>query len=162
MNPRRRFVSCVLAAALAACGWRLRAPPALPPGLSPLAVEADPSAADLARAVRRQLRGAGVALAPPGAAAATLALALQRGQRVAALGPDGRAREYEVYYRARFALRRGAETVVPEQSLEVRRELVYDPLAVSAVDEERVALERAMAEDLARLVVERLAAAFAP
>jgi LPS-assembly lipoprotein len=67
-------------------------------------------------------------------------------------------REYEVYYAVTLSLRVGAESLISNETLVVTRAYTYDETQVLAKAAEEQIIRRALAEDLARRVMQRIQA----
>jgi LPS-assembly lipoprotein len=82
----------------------------------------------------------------------------ETGQRVLSVSARNIPREYEVYYAVTFSLRVGSENLITDESLVVTRAYTYDETQVLAKAAEEEILRRALAEDLARRVMQRIQA----
>jgi LPS-assembly lipoprotein len=103
-------------------------------------------------------RGAEV-LSAPAADAALLDISIDdTGQRVLSVSSRNIPREYEVYYAVTFSLRVGTENLIDRESLVVTRAYTYDETQVLAKEAEEQILRDALAEDLARRVLQRIQA----
>ena len=101
-------------------------------------------------------RGAEV-LAGPSEGAAVLDITLdETGQRVLSVSARNIPREYEVYYAVTFSLRVGAENLINNESFVVTRAYTYDETEVLAKAAEEEILREALADDLARRVMQRI------
>lgn len=146
--------------ALIACGFTLRGARELPPGMALTRIEAANPGSPLIGFLKRSLRESAVQVTDqfaPGAAALKVRESLSR--RVLSVGEDAKAREYEVLYSATFGLdmpETGQE--FPEKTITLRRDYVFDRQAVLAVNEEEAMLVRDMQRELARMIVEQIAA----
>jgi LPS-assembly lipoprotein len=67
-------------------------------------------------------------------------------------------REYEIFYAVTFSLTVGSETLITNESLVVTRAYTYDETQVLAKAAEEEILRQALAEDLARRVLQRIQA----
>ena len=103
-------------------------------------------------------RGAEVLLAPADGAAVLDISADETGQRVLSVSVRNIPREYEVYYAVTFSLTVGTESLIANESLVVTRAYTYDETQVLAKEAEEQILRRALAEDLARRVLQRIQA----
>lgn len=103
-------------------------------------------------------RGAEVLLAPADGAAVLNISADETGQRVLSVSVRNIPREYEVYYAVTFSLTVGTESLIANESLVVTRAYTYDETQVLAKEAEEQILRRALAEDLARRVLQRIQA----
>jgi len=103
-------------------------------------------------------RGAEVLLAPADGAAVLNISADETGQRVLSVSVRNIPREYEVYYAVTFSLTVGTESLIANESLVVTRAYTYDETQVLAKAAEEQILRRALADDLARRVMQRIQA----
>jgi LPS-assembly lipoprotein len=67
------------------------------------------------------------------------------------------AEEYEVFYTVEYSVTSGGTELIPRQKLELTRDYSYDTTAVLAKEREQAVLREALAQDLAGLVLRRLA-----
>ena len=154
--------SLLVAALLGAqgCGFQLQGAGTLPPAMTRTFVDTDrPHSEFLTNltAVLKQ-RGADV-LTVPAADAAVLDISSdETGQRVLSVSSRNIPREYEVYYAVTFSLRVGTQTLITNESLVVTRAYTYDETEVLAKAAEEQILRSALAEDLARRVMQRIQA----
>lgn len=165
MPPAGSRARCAAALAatliLAGCGWHLRGARSLPDAMATTHVKASLQTSELVRYIKRDLKAAGAEVVDyPAEEAAILSIRPRSGRRTLSVGPDGKAREYEVFYTVGFDVRKpGSEFEIPEQRVTLTRDFVYDPLAGLSAGREQNLLEESMERDVARLVIERLAAA---
>lgn len=103
-------------------------------------------------------RGAELLPAPAEGAAVLDISADETGQRVLSVSARNIPREYEVYYAVTFSLRVDSESLITNESLVVTRAYTYDETQVLAKAAEGEILRRALAEDLARRVLQRIEA----
>ena len=156
---RRRAPQLIVASSLAllsACGFRLQGQVPLAEGLRVLEVRAEDGQSDFVRAIRRNLRGAGVSLESGGAAV----LSIERDElleRVASVSARNVPREYELTYVVRFSLDAGGERRVQGEEITVTRDFSFDERAALAKDREREQLRATLAEEAAVIVLQRLA-----
>jgi LPS-assembly lipoprotein len=106
-------------------------------------------------------RGAQVLRAPDEGAAVLDIAADETGQRVLSVSARNIPREYEVFYSVTFSLRVAGKNVVDHETLVVTRSYTFDETQVLAKSAEQEVLRRALAEDLARRVMQRIASASA-
>lgn len=155
-----RFCLALCLGALVACGFTLRGARELPPGMALTHIEAGNPGSPLIGFLKRSLRESSVRVTDhpaPGAAALKVRETLSR--RVLSVGEDAKAREYEVLYSATFSLDMpGFQQEFPEKTITLRRDYVFDRQAVLAVNEEEAMLVRDMQRELARMIVEQIAA----
>jgi LPS-assembly lipoprotein len=103
-------------------------------------------------------RGAEVLTRPDEGAAVLDITADETGQRVLSVSARNIPREYEVYYAVTFSLRVGPDNLIDNESLVVTRAYTYDAAQVLAKAAEEQILRRALAEELARRVMQRIQA----
>jgi LPS-assembly lipoprotein len=152
----------VAAGALVAggCGFHLQGAGALPSAMATTYVDArrPHSAFSMSLTDVLRQRGAEVLTEPVEGAAVLDITSDETGQRVLSVSARNIPREYEVYYAVTFSLRVGSETLLSNESLVVTRAYTYDETQVLAKAAEEEILRRALAEDLARRVMQRIQA----
>lgn len=144
---------------LGACGWRLQGTEKLSQTMSVIYVDADDSYTDFNRALRERLRASGAQLTERRADATAVVRIIkdQSGQRVLSVSARNTPEEYEVFYEVEYSVTSGATELIPPQPLERTRDYSYDTTALLAKQREQAILREALAEDLAALVLRRLA-----
>lgn len=167
----RRVLFCLLLAAcslpLVSCGFQLRgsALSSFPSELSTLRVEMpgrlvgnqDPLRAAVESALRQQ---AGVTLATTGQVPVLVLEPEQFATGAISVTTTGRASEHQITLTVSFQLRNAAgEVLLPQQTVRLQREYVYDPLNVVAKEREEQDLKEVMRRDVASQIVRRLARA---
>lgn len=149
-----------LALCLAACGFTLRGARELPPDMAQTYIEAGTPGSPLVGFLKRYLRESSVRVTDyhsPETAVLKVRESLSR--RVLSVGEDAKAREYEVLYSVTFGLAMpGGRREFPEKTITLSRDYFFDRLAVLAVNEEEAVLVRDMQRELARMIVEQIAA----
>jgi LPS-assembly lipoprotein len=155
-----RWLLCCLALSLAACGFTLRGARELPPGMAQTYIQGGTSGSALVGYLKRFLRDSSVQVTEyPATDIAVLKVRESSTRRVLSVGNDAKAREYEVEYRATFSVAiPGMEQEFPEKTITLSRDYIFDRLAVLAVNEEEAMLVRDMQRELARMIVEQIAA----
>jgi LPS-assembly lipoprotein len=148
------------AVALTACGFHLQGSGALPSSMMRTYVDTQRPHSEFLVSLADVLkqRGAEVLAAPAEDAAVLDIVSDETGQRVLSVSARNIPREYEVYYAVTFSLRVGAESVISNESMVVTRAYTYDETQVLAKAAEGQILRRALAEDLARRVLQRIQA----
>ena len=156
-------MACALAAVpalavAAGCGFHLRGQSPLPAVVATPFVDAPDRYTALYAALDQRLRAAGARPAANSAdASAVIRLHLDdTGRELLSVTADNKPGEYEVYYAVTFSLRVGNETLLSNESLVVTRAYTYDETQVLAKAAEEEILRRALAEDLARRVMQRI------
>ena len=86
---------------------------------------------------------------------------VQKKQRVVAVDNLGRAREYELNYQFRYELKTISKTatqseIIKTNTVKLKRDLLFDPGSVLAVDHEKNAMYEDMRKDAAQLVLRQL------
>jgi LPS-assembly lipoprotein len=95
----------------------------------------------------------------PGSNSAVLKVRESSSRRVLSVGTDAKAREYELEYSATFSVTiPGLEREFPEKTISLSRDYSFDRLAVLAANEEESMLIRDMQRELARMMVQQIAA----
>lgn len=155
----RVVILLCLAAALGACGWRLQGTAKLSPSMSVIYVDADDRYTDFNRALLERLRDSGAKVTDRRADATAVVRIIkdQSGQRVLSVSARNTPEEYEVFYAIEYTVTTGGAEVIAAQPLEVTRDYSYDTTAVLAKQREQAILREALAQDLASLVLRRLA-----
>lgn len=157
---RRRLFAVALLALAAGCGFHLRGRTPLPSVMARPYVETEDRYTPLYAALIAQLRAAG---ARP-AAAASEASAVVRlhmddtGRELLSVTADNKPGEYEVYYTVEFSVTNGASELLPRQEVRLTRDYGYNETAVLAKEHEERSLRVALADEIASLIVRRLAA----
>jgi LPS-assembly lipoprotein len=149
------FVALVFVSlALSACGWRLQGTDRLSQTLSVIYLDAD-----FNRALRDRLRASGAKVTERRAEATAVVRISkdQSGQRVLSVSARNTPEEYEVFYTVEYSVASGSTELIAPQPLEVTRDYSYDTTAVLAKQREQAILREALAQDLASLVLRRLA-----
>ncbi len=158
--PMRSVVVLVCAAVfLSACGWRLQGTSKLSQTLTVTYVDAEDSYTEFNRALRDRLRASGATLAERAGDATAVVRIIkdETGQRVLSVSARNTPEEYEVFYAVEYSVVSGGAELIPPQRLELTRDYSYDTTAVLAKQREQAVLREALAQDLAGLVLRRLA-----
>jgi LPS-assembly lipoprotein len=156
----RASLAAVATLLLAGCGFHLQGAGALPSSMMRTFVGTQRPHSEflvMLTDVLRQ-RGAEVLAAPADGAAVLDIVTDETGQRVLSVSARNIPREYEVFYAVTFSLRVGSETLLSNESLVVTRAYTYDETQVLAKAAEEEILRKALAEDLARRVMQRIQA----
>jgi LPS-assembly lipoprotein len=153
-----RIFALALTLLLAGCGFQLRGSATLP--FESLYVEGAGSelGTDLERAIRTtQTR----VVANPGDAQGILQILSQaREKQILTLSAAGRVSEYRLIYRLSFRVHDAAgKELMPAQSIDLRRELTFDPSLTLPKESEENLLYRDMQTDAIQQILRRLAAA---
>jgi len=161
-SKRGARASLLLACAvgLAGCGFHLQGAGTLPPSMMRTFVEPDDPHSEFTVSVTDVLRQRGAeVLSAPEAGAAVLDISNdETGQRVLSVSARNIPREFEVYYTITFSLNVGTESLIRGESLVATRAYTYDETQVLAKEAEEQILREALADDLARRVLQRIQA----
>jgi len=154
----RASLAIGLALALAACGFHLQGAGTLPSAMARTYVDTQRPHSEFLQSLTEVLRQRGAELleAPADGAAVLDITSDETGQRVLSVSARNIPREYEVYYAVTFSLRVGAESLITNESLVVTRAYTFDETQVLAKAAEEEILREALAEDLARRVMQRI------
>ncbi len=151
----------ILAASLSAsaCGYRLEAADALPQVMAKTYVESGNPYSAFSLTLDRRLRAAGITVTDR-RDEATAVLKLLRddtGQRLLSVSADNVPKEYEVYYTVSYELSTEGQSRLKARPMTVTRDYSYDKTDVLGKRREEEAIRAALAEDLVRLMMRRLA-----
>lgn len=159
---RRLFLGLVIgwAAAAAGCGFHLRGQAPLPTALATPYLETTDRYTPLYAALAGQLRASGASLAAdPASASAVIRLHKdETGRELLSVSASNTPGEYEVYYTVEYSVSAGGSELLTRQQVTLTRDLSYDETAVLAKEHEEQSLRAALADELARLMLRRLAA----
>lgn len=159
----------VLGLLLAGCGFHLQGRVALPELVSSVHLTGGDAQGDLVGALRRNLRTAGAQLVGTDVLRAGqrgVILRIERDEfieRVASVSARNVPREYELTYLVRFSvIESGAEDAndrvrIEAEELSVSRDFSFDERVVLAKSRERDLVRERLAEELAGIVLQRLA-----
>ncbi len=157
----RRYALVLFALSLAAgCGFHLRGQEPLPGVMATPYIDAPDRYTALYAALDQRLRAAG-AMPAANAAAASAVIHLRlddTGRELLSVTADNKPGEYEVYYAAEFSVTSGASELLARQQVKLTREYGYDESAVLAKEHEEDSLRLALADEIADLILRRLAA----
>jgi LPS-assembly lipoprotein len=159
----RRLPAAFVVAAFAlgsGCGFHLRGQEPLPAVMAHPYVEAPDRYSALYAALDAQLRAAGaVPAATPAGASGVIRLHVDKtGRDLLSVTAQNKPGEYEVYYSAEFSVSSGASELLARQSVKLTRDYGYDESAVLAKEHEERSLRVALADEIAALILRRLAA----
>lgn len=156
----RRILAVAALVLVAGCGFHLRGSTPLPAELAKPWLDAPDRYSALFAALSQQLRAAGVVLATsPVDASAVIHLHLdETGRELLSVSAQNRPGEYEVYYRAEFSVTTAGKELLVRQHVELTRDYGYDETAVLAKEHEEQSLRAALADEIASLILRRLAA----
>jgi LPS-assembly lipoprotein len=156
----RASLLAALLAGAQGCGFQLQGAGTLPAAMARTYVDTERPHSEFLMELTDVLkqRGAEVLARPAEGAAVLDITADETGQRVLSVSARNIPREYEVYYAVTFSLRVGADNLLTNESLVVTRAYTYDETQVLAKAAEEQILREALAEDLARRVMQRIQA----
>jgi LPS-assembly lipoprotein len=142
------------------CGFQMRGAARLPPVLATPYVEAGDHYTPLYAALTGRLRAAGASLAAdPAAASGIIRLHKEdTGRELLSVSARNTPGEYEVYYTVEYSVSAGNKELLARQQMTLTRDYSYDETAVLAKEHEEQSLRTALADDLAGLILRRLAA----
>ena len=143
---------------LSACGFHLRGPANLPFKTIYLDFSGNSS---LGTELKRYIRASGVTILddPAEAEAVLQVLADTREKKILTLNTNGRVREYSLYQRFSFLVKKpdGKVTIAPTEIV-LRRDITYDENQALAKQAEEALLYRDMQTDLVQQILRRLSA----
>jgi len=147
-------------APLAGCGFQLRGALPLSPRLANVHLVAPDLQSPFYRSLDRSLAtsGAGRSATVQGASAVVTIHADETGQRVLSVSARNTPREYEVYYTVEYSVAAAGTELLPRTSLTLTRDYSFDETLQLAKQREERVIREALAQDLAALVLRRLAA----
>ena len=154
---RRTFCLLPAAALLSACGFHLRRARTMPFA----SIYLPAIGGELGTRIRQGLQDSGVEIVPDvKQAEVRLDIAVAgRDREILSLSGAGKVREYEIIQRIRFALYAADGSVrLAPVTLEARRDYTYDDALLLAKEQEEALLWQDIDADLARRVLDRLAA----
>jgi LPS-assembly lipoprotein len=162
---RRQFIALAgasAALALAGCGFKLRQPMQLP--FTRLAISGFQPASPMGDALRQALPASvNVVNRPLDAEVVLVVLEDRYDKIVAASTAAGQVREFRLRVTLRFRLDKpDGGTQLPEQRLELVRDMSYSETAALAKQTEEAGLVRDMRQDMAQQLLQMLAAAGQP
>ena len=161
------LVTCSLL--LASCGYHLRGAYKLPPQMATTVIRSDNMNGELVRSLRRGLETGGINVVSEANPADSDTVKQsevtvlrifkeKQSKRVLSVDINGRVREFELYYKISLELTGEDGFFVPEQTLELSRDFLFDPEDVLGKSDEEADLLRDMQRDMVRLVMLRLQA----
>ena len=165
IGPRvmlRSLALLLVCALLAACGFRLREEVRLPPELSTLRLAQVDMRSDFGRGLAAALRRAGVTLVEDAERpAATLRVGgLSERRTPLTVDAAGRAQEFELVLSAEISLLDAQGAVaVPPQSLELRRDYLFDTAAAQGISNEEELMRAELEREMVQAILRRIDAA---
>jgi LPS-assembly lipoprotein len=144
---------------LAGCGFHLQGRVALPHSLAATNLEATDRQSDFYSSLRAALKAAGSQLDATTADAATVRILEDASsERVLTVSARNTPTAYVLSYRVKVAVEYQGRELLPAEEHTVSREYSFDETQLLAKQRESDILRQALAEDLAALVMHRLAA----
>ena len=164
MSGLRRYITLALLVSLIqACGFELRGALDLSQDISPIYLQQN-NLFELGREIKALLNANKLQIAENEQQAKVQLALLREGKsrRVLSVDSNGRGREYLLNYTVNFSIKIKQTTGIKQQgrqdTISVRRSLLYEPEAVLAVDNESEILYEDMQRDVARLILLKLQA----
>ena len=156
------------------CGFRLQGSTPLPAVVATVQLDAADDRTPFAQALRRRLGASGATLAPRGpagaatggagsagaGAAGVAVLRIERDEvieRVASVSARNIPREYELMQVVRFSLDAGGTRRISSAEVSASRSLTFDERRALAKEREREQLREVLAEEVAGVVLQRVA-----
>ncbi|MGP8032732.1 MAG: LPS assembly lipoprotein LptE [Steroidobacteraceae bacterium] len=159
--PGKRALLAVAAAAalLAGCGFHLEGHTALPAVVKTPWLETADRQSDFIVSLKRALLMNGAQLAPQKDKASAVVMILKDSvkQRVLSVSNLNQPNEYELTYTVSFSVTVDDKELLAPQEISTTRDYSFDPNLLLAKGHEADVLRGAMAQDLADMVVRRLA-----
>jgi LPS-assembly lipoprotein len=151
----------VVSGLLAACGFHLQEPAALPAEMAWLKIEIQNPYSPFARRLLILLEQNGSNVVEGDSAAGILEVPLNIVRKeILTIGDNARVREYRIRHTVQFRLvTAGGEVLVEEQTLEQSRVISFDEQDILGAAQEEEFLRKNLADNLARLVIRRLSTA---
>ncbi len=149
----------LLGLALAACGFHLEGHRALPAAVQTPFVDTQDRQSDFVHSLEHSLLMNGAQLAPARNQASAVITILKDTlkPRVLSVSNINEPNEYELTYSVTFSVTAGDQELLPPQDLSITRSYSFDPRLLLAKGHEADILRGAMAQDLAEMVMRRLA-----
>ena len=153
----QRFIP--LALVLSGCGFHLEGRVPLPQPMRRPYIEAPDQQSDFVQSLRRQMliSGARPVDSADQATAVVDILSDAVARRVLSVSAQNRPTEYEVTYMVRFAVTAAGKELLPPQRVYATRSYSFDESLLLAKEHEEAILQQAMGQDLADIVMRRLA-----
>lgn len=158
----RALFGLAVVALLAGCGFRLAGSLPLPQALQRVYLDLEQpyrvSDAPLEIALRERLvqRGAKVVSKSEKADTRLRLWNLTERREALSIGPDGKALEYRLLITVDYEVRRGAEVLLPVQTLSASRDYSFEPGSILAKEAEEAELRAYIQGELAELLLLRM------
>jgi LPS-assembly lipoprotein len=154
-----RLVPLLLGLALiGGCGFQLQGAVTVPEAMERTYIDAVDPYSLFYTEFSRRLAAAGIDVVDtPDAATAVLSLLSdETGQRVLSVSARNTPTEFEVFYTIEYALVSDGGALLPQQSLTLTRDYIYDETVVLGKAREEDLLRRAIVEDMVRIVLKQI------
>ncbi|HXZ60426.1 MAG TPA: LPS assembly lipoprotein LptE [Steroidobacteraceae bacterium] len=145
--------------ALGGCGFHLEGRTPLPASVKTPYLQTEDRQSDFMQSLERALRANGAQLAPQKDKASAVVSILKDSvkQRVLSVSNLNEPNEYELTYTVSFSVTAGDKELLPAQEISTTRSYSFDARLLLAKGHEADILRGAMAQDLADMVMRRLA-----
>jgi len=152
------LAALALATLVGGCGFQFKGALRVPAEMERTYIAADDSHSLFYRALRAELKAAGVDVVGSAAeATATFSILYdETDQRVLSVSARNVPTEYEVYYSIQYAIDVGASGLMPTRDLTLTRDYTYDSRLVLGKAREQELLRNAIVEDLVAIVLKQI------
>jgi LPS-assembly lipoprotein len=159
MKHLGKLLGAAALVALSGCGFHLEGRTPLPATVKTPYLEADDRQSDFVQSLERALLANGAQLAPQKDKASAVVSILKDNlkQRVLSVSNLNQPNEYELTYTVSFSVTAGDRELLPPQEISTTRSYSFDARFLLAKGHEADILRSAMAQDLADMVMRRLA-----
>ena len=157
---RITLIATVFAVALCGCGFQLQGRLPLSPVVTLVYLDAADNQSDFFASLRTGLLRSGARLAGSAQETGVAVLRIERDEfveRAASISSRNLPREYEVTYLVRYSLERDGVRRIESEELAASRDFSFDERRVLAKSREREQIRERLADELAGLVLQRLA-----
>lgn len=159
----KKISTLLLLVVVTGCGFHLRGVYQLPPQMATTMLKVDNMNSELARGLKRSLETSGIIIVDNVVDKKSIAVLRvnkeNHSKRVLSVDINGRVREYALHYALTIELSGPTGLVMPDQTLEMSRDFLFDPEDVLGKSDEEADLLRDMQQDMVRLIMLRLQAA---
>lgn len=158
MSSFKCFSTISLCLLVAACGFQLRGELVLPTEMSRTYIATNDNYSLFYRALRAELRMAGVDVVDSSgdASAVFSILGDNTAQRVLSVSARNVPTEFEVFYTVFYSVAVGERSIMEQQSLTLTRDYTYDETLVLGKAREEELLREAIVDDLVRIILKQL------
>jgi outer membrane lipopolysaccharide assembly protein LptE/RlpB len=156
----RSVALCASALVLAACGFRLQGHEGLPHTLASVRIEAVDTQSQFYQSLRDALHAAGARIDDDAQDAGATVIHILRDdvkQDVLAVSTRNVPTAYELTYSVRFSVSNGSHELIRPEEHSLLRDYAFEETTLLAKERERTILSNALAQDLATVVMRRLA-----